>query len=192
MNVGKKHNQSGNLILELAIVLPMFVLISMVGIEMSRSLKFSQAAVTLSREAALNGVRKCGDFWNRPANTAEAIDCLNGERNRLQNLARAAFPGTEIFITIYTLDGAALPVSCAVPPTAASVRTVGTTAAVAGGSYASRINLGNATSNELRRSLCLSRTAVVSEVFIPYQSITGNAGILFTFNPTEFYSATTI
>ena len=199
-------SERGLAIIELALIMPLFVAVALVGLEISRALSYSQAAVSLSREAASRAFRKCGSDWSADtANAAKMLkvrNCLEKQEAALEQFANRAFPGTEVILTIFRYGAPGAAVTC----TAGNMNAGFTRVSRAGtgtyqttflfknnvGVYDPALSTGSAIRGIDTQTACLTRVIVAAEVYIPYSSVSGRGASLFSYNPQEFYSAATL
>ena len=204
------NDESALVLVELAIVLPLFVFLSFIGLEFGRSLKFVEAASSISREASSQAFRKCiGKYRLDPKNNPDAATevevCLEQVRVGLEEFAEAQFPGTAIVLTLLRYDDTPSNPDCSGNLSGDSMTIVGRS----GGNnkkHQSKIQLGtgdlgglvDATSGNAitggleKRTICLNRAVIVAEAFIPFTSITGTRNITMLYDPGDSYSVSSV
>lgn len=88
---------SGAVIMELALALPVLVLLFLSSTEYVRALQVQQTLAVVSREAANATFRDCVELDN-------VDECLDYVYDRMFDSSQKALPGMELIITIYTYD----------------------------------------------------------------------------------------
>lgn len=91
------RDERGIVLLELAIALPIFVLLFLFSSEYVRALQAQQSLAVLSREAANAAFRDCIEL-------DDMEECLDYVYENMTTSAQAVLPGAELLITIYTYD----------------------------------------------------------------------------------------
>ncbi len=93
------RGERGGALLELALLLPVLILIGYCAVEVSRAFQRFEAASTIAREAAKIGMKQCE---LRPVATVQ--DCINGVYATMATFATAALPGAEVAIQVWDYD----------------------------------------------------------------------------------------
>ncbi len=91
--------QRGSAITEFAIVLPLLLGFALAGLELSRSLRYTQLASTLSREIGSVAYRECTSMSARDTRT-----CLQGVYDRFITFGQSLVPGTLLAVSAYEYD----------------------------------------------------------------------------------------
>ncbi len=168
--MNQKRDQSGSAMIECALVLPVILLIIFGGFELANGLSAIQAANFLSREVAVVAYRDCA-FDNSSATATtpatsylNAETCLNAVVTKYQNETAPIMPDTNFALSLYTISGS----------------VVTRTAGVESGGVSSRYTTTNfnssadALNQAFTATLNQHRIVVVSEVFVPRESVRGS------------------
>ncbi len=160
----QRLTQKGQAILELAMVLPVLIIIGFTGIEFSQALRTKQLSRTLSREAASMAYRDCS-----LSSGVRTVDCLNQVRASVMQSASLR-PGTNVVLTMYE--------------SSPNINRFGPT----GGS--SRFSMGdlNTSGNSVGDLIRSQKVAVVAEVEVRHNSAL--IFLPFSFGTRLFYDAT--
>ncbi len=174
--------EPGHAFIEILLILLILGAIAFCGLEFVRSLRHSQVAATLSREAASVAFRDC-----TASNTP--VPCLDREKQQVAKIANSLFPGGEVIISLLTYDQ----ITNKFVLVARSTLT---------GPYASKFGLtlpgpkiGTALTGILAdinvvSAIKSNRTTVVAEVFLPYDAIVKGIPKMFSYDPDVFYDIT--
>ena len=160
-----RENHAGHAFVELAIVLPLVLMLAFAGLEFSKVLKQWQIATTISRELASIALRDCSAESGTVS--TEDLDlnyCLSESSELLKSRIKGLLPESILIVSLYDTSGTS---------SRASIRQV----AVVGETttYKSRFNpeklrKPGSTSGEAALEL---QSVVIAEVYLPYQSIVG-------------------
>ena len=181
MNSTLGGDEKGHALVELAIVLPILVIVSFIGIEMSRSIQFSTASVTFSREIASLAFRNCaGETLTSADAMVRTQLCIEAERARIEAVAREAFPGTELIVSFIAYDDTTSKFNLV----SAQGVSPAHTSTIAVGLGGSTVN-GGLDNDVIKKH----KLVVVGEAYVPYQSVVGTIGT-FTYDPTVFHERT--
>lgn len=205
---GILRRDTGSVMLEFAVVLPLIVLFACAGIEFSRATQYIEFSILASREVALNVYRNClFDPRINPrvpgeephADDVAWINSCSSERateivNRLTSLNK--FKGVEARATIFYYD-TKLDKFHTYPATLPSGGNYGTTfnANVPGQPKLVKVEHTDRETVILNNQADLSERrdrVVVGEVYVPFDSILGRLLMLFNFVPRGFYDATVL
>lgn len=172
---------SGNVLLELALILPVAIMVVFISLEVARCIEFIQVASSLGREAASLALRECsGDAQPK-------LDhCLNQIRDKImQDYAGGLVPGTVVSASVYAKN-----------PTTSAL-TSG--ASDASGAYSTQYSLSGESivGSDVHESPNLSsgvldeqRTVVIGEAFVPYSPMIPGLSGLFGLSEGRFYHVT--
>ena len=164
------EEQSGNAMLELAIIIPVILGIFFVGFQFSNYLEKWQLATTFSREAANGSFRACAAERDDPA-APEVINrlstCLREEHDRLINQAGGVAPNMQVIISIYRYDSD-------------TNRVTREGIAGNGAPHTSKFTTGKFSDSDsiLGSTLEDNRIVVVGEVYIPISEGIGVSAVL--------------
>jgi Flp pilus assembly protein TadG len=175
-----RNHARGAAFLELAILIPLLLVIGLGAMEFARTLQTYEAVSSVSREAARVGMKNC----SASATTTAAQNCLANVVADVQSFADVMLPGTTIVLSMYEKINPS-PHSQLV----ASVHTASYVPPVfpLPDLRASRYNASSVGSN---MTLTSYRTRlVISEVFYQQRSIAPRLYIP-TFNPGLVYETT--
>jgi hypothetical protein len=198
-------DNKGNIILELALILPVIMLISFASLEVARAFDHWEAASILSREIARTVFQEC-------SGRSDAQNCLDVAeskygnqtlRQQIEGFARRLMPDARLVVSIYKYDPATSTYSrLALSPSTADPDITMSRP------YVSKFDLdGNSFeypsvptgSTSVDDVLKASRVIVIGEAFIPYAPVIGpiSFGWLTFRNPTGrigqfFYDVTVI
>jgi Flp pilus assembly protein TadG len=162
-------------ILEFALILPLILGITLGAFETARAMRIHQRMSVLSREAANAAFRECSDL---PSPSA----CLNNVLTRMNSLNASGAPGAELVLTIFTYDASTSNVVLA-----GRAGTDG--AGVTSKGNATRYSSANVASN-ITSLNAQNRVIAISEVFLPYSSVTGTFPGFYKFSKAVFYETT--
>lgn len=170
----KRSECRGSVLVELALVLPIFLIVSFGGLEIVRTTTARKTTMQLSREAANIAYRKC---FNRNGDAVQMQNCLNLCETQIRTSARNTINGgIQIILSYYQTDSAT-------PPNLSLLTSVGGSA-----SFPSRFSTTNGSISAGIRGLP-NETIFVGEVYMPYSSIVGNLGRIFRYNTSYVYDA---
>ena len=175
--------ENGNAIVELAFVIPLLVGLIFGGIEFSRSLKYSQAAVTFSREAASLALRRCAGYLD----SEEALNCLNLRRVTIEDFANTMFPGTEIALSLYRYEGPINGGGTFIRINISDERNHLSKFGIGGQSGQGRLEGTSLTGPIRPEVLYQNRVIVIGEAFVPYPSLVGMFPSIYSYSPGIFY-----
>ncbi len=91
-----RTQESGAVLLEFTLILPVVLMIIFAGIEYTRSLRGLQFTTTISRESASIAFRECSADL-----PAKISGCLDLVRDRMEDFASEVEPGTEVILSLY-------------------------------------------------------------------------------------------
>jgi hypothetical protein len=106
-------SSAGKALVELAITLPLIVLIALSAIEYSISFSYMQASIVLSREVASIAFRGAATmstsatYWGDGTGVIPVKVQLTDLRDKLQSRIAPSFPGAELMVSLYVYDEAA-------------------------------------------------------------------------------------
>lgn len=170
-------DESGNAFIELALVLPFFVLLGLAGIESSQTISGKQVATQMSREFAMISFRECAaEIVNVPPDIFDPAACLDRARTMFENESAAVAGNFEAIVSLYNWEGmaAALKASSA---TNAGVNSNFSTASFTNDSH-------------LYRLLRNYRVVVIAEVTVTLGEVPGTVPTFGLFNSGDVNAAT--
>ena len=184
----------GVAVVEFAILAPILLFFAIAGLEFSRSMKYTEVATMLSREAASIAYRVCSG----EVDPQTSDRCLQKVREDIEGFGDNVFPGTTVLLSLFRFDGDSETCSGRIDRLAfvggerhASKVKFVDRQLLLGQQYGENYNTPRDWhSAEVSRELvCKHRAVVVSEVHIPFESILGIAHWFFSFthDPEEFY-----
>lgn len=91
------NNISGTVLVELTIIFPIILLITLTGFEFTRAIKFLKISTSFSKEMANLAIRDCSDSTTRRT-------CLDEKRENLEKFAQTVVPEMEIMISYIEYD----------------------------------------------------------------------------------------
>ena len=184
------ESQTGNALLELALVLPLLLAFFAAGVEFTRALRYYEFASALSRVLASVAFRQCSG-----RNAQDTGPCLDRLRAPLEAGARQLVAGTQLPIGIYDYDETSGQYRrLGLSPVAADTGTsnvIATRFGIVGGAPIAGIagtSQGTAVSGQIGATTVRNnRVVAISETFIPYspmiQAVLGifsaKAGLLY-------------
>ena len=184
------ENERGSAITECAIILPLLLGFALAGLELSRSLRYSQLASTLSREIGSVAYRECGSMSVRDTRT-----CLQGVFNSFNTFGQSLVPGTMLAVSVYEYDPVTskvrrvgiAPISAATPatpnlPSRFKVPGGLTVDGVAGSSEG--LTIAGAITPQV---LIDHRVIVIGEALVPFKPIVGSVPGVLTLFGDGFY-----
>lgn len=163
--------QRGSVLLELALALPVIILLSFLSIETARSLRYVQVAATLSREVASLAYRDCiGD------QDQKLVFCLRRVRDEVLGYANNLVDDSELIVSMYTYDG-----------------TTAERATSYEAGVSSQYNLSGTTITGLNdvNFLTNQRIVVIGEVTVPYEPLVPRLSEAFNLGE-DLYDATVL
>lgn len=167
-----RYRESGLAMLELALALPIVLIISFVSIETARSLRYVQVASTLSREVASLAYRDCvGD------KDEKLMFCLRNVRDEVLGYANNLIGGSEVIVSMYTYDGTTAKDETSYEAGESSQYTLAGTAI-------SGLTDTNFLTNQ--------RIVVIGEVYIPYEPLVPRLSSAFNLGAKDYYDATVL
>jgi len=94
--------QSGTVMIELALVIPVLLAVIFGTFEISRVLQTDQALITFTRQCARSIFRDCAEVTEDPFTPGSEVQtCMNGVYDDMLALANLAVPGAEIIWSVY-------------------------------------------------------------------------------------------
>ncbi len=167
--------ECGIAIVELALILPLLLIITLASLELIRESTSVKIAVQLSREAANLAYRECVNRINSPD---EAVECLSLCQQEVMQRARDTIgSNVTVILSYYTTDTAAAPLLWRLAEVGSSVTypTKYTAATLAPHSYI-------ATKPD--------QPIVIGEVYVPYTAVIRAVGGFFHNSDGAAYDAT--
>lgn len=190
----KKQGETGAALLELALIFPVVLLLTMGGLGLANGLRHMQAATTFSRAAARIAQRTCLERADKNVCLGEVASVIN------EQIAGDDFPNTRARIAVYQLDvtGAG----------AGNLNYVTHTGSIGPEDYFCTLTTAKTGINpyirmttddgtiELGRSEAQSgrprNIVIIAEVYVPLKDIFINLLSYFRFTPQGFYDSTII
>lgn len=199
--------ETGTAILELAIVLPVLVLLALGAIEFSRALQHMQVAVAASRELASLVYRDCaadpaGDPQASAPNQAEILHKINQHIDDVKaNFTENLYPGTELRVALFRRNPTTNTYQEYTSFSHTSTTNCTSTVCFHGSTFTHPVSVHDPHTNTIGQGVRITRGGVdtdisqrdiitVAEAFVPYQAIFSQFLGLFDFDPTGFYDAT--
>lgn len=153
--------QAGNVMMELAVVIPFVLGLVFFGIESARMMQISELTVGLSRELAVQATRGC--YAKLPEDLAEpAVGtinyCLKKVLDRFEQQSQNVYPNLDFVVTLYRSN-------LGVGPIDGPYRI--------GNTMKSRFDVAvlQTTDNIVAEALYQNRKIIIAEIFAPYSTI---------------------
>lgn len=169
------HNQQGIAIAELALLLPLLLLLGIGALELVRTSAMVKVAAQLSRDAANTAFRDCGS----PAENRERlVACLTSTQADLESRARRRISGDiRILFSAYATDAST-------PPAITRLAIAGETP-----SAPTRYDISGANFGRPLTSLP-NQSILVAEVYVPANTLVRSLLTFWHYDPGMLYDAT--
>jgi Flp pilus assembly protein TadG len=192
------ENVRGHALVELALILPVLILIAFAGIDFARALNTYQIALSLSKEIASASYRECivdvADYNSSQVNLSashlkglfDPKQCLAAVRASLATTVSNVAPNTEFSIVMFSYDSASNKAVEYVPTGYPSLKNHTTSSFVFSGTTSTD------SSGTLEKALQDYEVLILAEVNVPYQAIFGVLLTSLGFHPDHIYAATVL